>query len=202
MGILASVEFHVTTLIKNELSIGFQFHDLQHTRDVVAAIGEIASYENLNLMEWEDLMIAGWFHDTGFTISSEAHEQKSIFLASSFLREQTLFDDHRIERIANIIAATQAEYCPNCLTERIIKDADTYHLSRPNYHYYLHKLRKEWFENQGENISENDWLRLNLNFLNQHHYYTKYGAEKLDKRKKFNIRMLEFELIDSVLTAC
>ena len=199
MGLLSLVEFHVTSLLRNALPTGFHFHDLQHTRDVVAAVGDIAISEDLSPEEWEDLMVAGWFHDTGFMVSPATHEIESINMARRFLSEQTPLVHFRIERISKIIAATQIDFPPRSLLEQIIKDADTYHLSKPNYPHYLNKLREEWFEILGKDIPEDQWLQLNLDFLKQHNYYTQYGKKKLAKRKRLNIRMLEFKLIDALI---
>lgn len=197
MGILTLVEFHVTSLIKTRLPAGFKFHNLQHTRDVVAAVGEIVAFEDLNIQQWEDLMIAAWFHDTGYTVSVEKHEWHSAVLARKFLKG--LMDPIRIRDICQLIDATRLECHPQLLTDLIIRDADTYHLSRSNYQHYMQRLRKEWHILLGKDYPDDCWLKLNLDFLTQHKYQTRYGQHELEKRKRNNIRMLEFQLIDSML---
>ncbi len=62
-------ERYVLQLLKVKLDKGYYFHTMGHTLNVVRNIKLIAAGENLSEHQTDILILAGLFHDTGYTIS-------------------------------------------------------------------------------------------------------------------------------------
>ncbi|UII29658.1 HD domain-containing protein [Fulvivirga ulvae] len=185
--ILTKVEAYVRALFKEQQSNKLIFHNLGHTEMVVKACDEISQGMQLGKNDREALMIAAWFHDTGYLYTYSGHEEKSKNIARVFLSENN-YPQSKINRVLNCISVTQLDAEPHNLIEKVICDADLYHLSCRNYFQLSKKLRKEWeliFETK---VSDDQWHRQNLNFLHQHNYCTAYARTHLEKGKQVNIK--------------
>ena len=69
--ILKDVKHHVITFLSENLSEDLTYHSIHHTKEVVHRVNELASKQDFDEEEVEMLNIAAWFHDTGFTVSTE-----------------------------------------------------------------------------------------------------------------------------------
>ena len=67
-------ENFVIELLNKKLSNKFTYHNLSHTQRVVEKTKELAKIKKITIEDTEKLLIASWFHDTGFTINPENHE--------------------------------------------------------------------------------------------------------------------------------
>ena len=76
----------VTQLFEKELPNWAVYHDLNHTLETVEGCLEIGKGSDLNDEDLEILLIAAWFHDTGYTLSWVNHEERSAAMAKKFLR--------------------------------------------------------------------------------------------------------------------
>ena len=76
---------YVETFLKENLSEGIYYHDLEHTQEVVDASKEIGMASNLTDDEMETVLVAAWFHDTGYYTGMDDHESKSKEVAEEFL---------------------------------------------------------------------------------------------------------------------
>ena len=74
---LTNVKGFVFDLFKNKLPVQAVYHNFEHTTQVVEAVYEIATAKNISDDDMEILLLAAWFHDTGFTKGFENHEEKS-----------------------------------------------------------------------------------------------------------------------------
>jgi len=62
------------------------YHNLDHTRQVVQHVEEIASQYKLDDRSFFIVLVAAWFHDTGQLVGDcEGHEEKSVQLMKGFL---------------------------------------------------------------------------------------------------------------------
>src|SRR5688500_2745491 len=85
--ILEFTRDYVTELYKTKVDPKFVFHNLHHTQQVVIAAEEVATHYSLNQDDHLVLILAAWFHDTGFRSGHpEEHEKESIRLATEFLQ--------------------------------------------------------------------------------------------------------------------
>lgn len=140
--ILAEAEKFVKEIFRKKLNPLFVFHNLAHTKQVVNAAREIAAYYQLKDDDLFILLLAAWFHDTGFSAGqAEEHETESIRLASNFLLNCTNIET--VRQVSACIQATRAPQKPQNLVEKIMCDADLYHLGTSKFRKMNSRLKRE-----------------------------------------------------------
>jgi predicted metal-dependent HD superfamily phosphohydrolase len=180
----------VTTLFTNDLSESFVFHNLDHTLNVVKASETIASKYSLTETEYFSLILASWFHDTGYVNGKTfGHEDASKKYATDFMKQQDL-DEEVIKKVNNCILATKMPQTPSNNIERIICDADLYHLGDNDFDDKNKLLRKEINMLQDEKLSKKEWRKKNIDFLRRHRYFTEYGQQFLEPVKQKHLHEL------------
>ncbi len=188
--ILEHTREYVTELYKTKVDPKFVFHNLDHTQQVVMAAEEIAAHYVLNADDRFVLLLAAWFHDTGFrTGHPEEHEKESIRLATDFLQQQHV-DAEVIHRVSSCIQATRMPQSPLSLVEKIMCDADLYHLGTADFKKMNLSLRLEQQAYGGKEIPKKEWRQRNIEFLESHQYFTDYCQRKLEPQKQAWIRQL------------
>ncbi|PHI21325.1 hypothetical protein CEQ90_02690 [Lewinellaceae bacterium SD302] len=173
---------YVTRLLLDELPKHCTFHGVQHTFNVVKGVRVIGKAEGLAKKDIQLLMIAAWFHDTGHIDTYNDHEKFSASIAREFLMERNC-PKQKIDIIEACIQATKMPQNPRTLMEKVICDADLYHLSFPTYENYQQLLREEWKVVLGKDYSNEEWNQLNDSFLQNHSYFTHYGKTILEPKK-------------------
>ncbi len=169
------------------------FHNYSHTAGVVKAARYIGQRELLSPKDWEVLLLAVWFHDTGLSIRHEQHEEFSQEIAEVHLT-QFNYPADQLKRVLDCIAATQMPQAPKTLIEQIVCDADLFHLSQPTFFDLLPRLRQEWLLVWGETYPDEVWKEKNIQFLQEHRYFTTIGKSKLEAAKQQNlVRLIETE---------
>lgn len=192
--ILKKAETFVLNCFNDNLNPNFVYHNFFHTQFVVSKINEIIQGEDLTETEEEILLLAGWFHDIGYTINREKHEDHSISIAKDFLT-QNKYDKKNTENVIDCIATTKLNEKPTSLLEKIMQDADYSHLASANYVKISNQLRTE-FENTGCRVySDQEWLEENIKVFNEHKYYTKYANLNWNSNKNENLIILKKNLI-------
>ena len=191
LNILARAQQHVTDIFTNKVNKSITFHSLEHTQAVVLAAEEMAKYYQLQDEDHAALVVAAWFHDTGYS-SGEAngHEEVSIAHATNFLKEQGA-SESLILKVRNAIEATRMPQTPHNLVEQILCDADLYHLGTDEFWEKNKQLRNELTEFSKKDISKKQWRKINLNFLDNHEYFTDYARRKLISGKERNYEELK-----------
>lgn len=187
--IIIAVEKYVIAYLNNNLDASFVYHNVAHTQRVVKKIDELTTESTLTDTEKQQLKIAAWFHDIGFTKTIEDHEKESVTIATAFLESHNISIEH-INTISELILATHIDYKPKTKLEGYIKDADCAHLSSKNYEDYASLLRKEWELTLGKKVSKTDWIQENISFLTNHTFFTDLAAKKWEKRKGKNLANL------------
>ncbi len=190
---LDQVQQYVTVLLSENASGSYPYHNLTHTREVVAAVRKIGRASNLPAAELEILLIAAWFHDAGFSGTDSNHEAASAALARQYLAGQGMAEE-KIARVTDCIAATRLPQSPKTLADKVLCDADLYHLGRKKYFRKADLLRQELSVLVDFHPDEAEWVRQNIHFLKKHRYWTKYGREKLGPGKKKNLKRLQKNL--------
>jgi predicted metal-dependent HD superfamily phosphohydrolase len=180
-----------TIIFETKVNKTFRYHNLEHTRLVVRATEELADYYQLPKDNRDALVIAAWFHDTGFSSGqASGHEAVSAGLAAKFLDEQQA-DPALKERVIKCIEATKMPQTPGPLIEQILCDADLYHLGSGDFTTLNEALRLELKETSSEDISRKKWRRTNISFMENHHYFTDYAKRKLQPVKEQHIESLK-----------
>lgn len=123
---------YASKLLQEQLPKNYVYHNLNHTIEVVAASKEIGEQSGLNHEEKENLLIAAWFHDTGFIHAYNGHEEKSAEICKNFL-SQDGFPEERKEKIVRLILSTKYDHTPANILEQVICDADILHIGKKGF---------------------------------------------------------------------
>ncbi|MEP6699667.1 MAG: Pycsar system effector family protein [Bacteroidota bacterium] len=189
--LLQEAEAKVTDLLTNKLSKSIRFHTLQHTQDVVAACEKLADHQQLPEEDKFALLVAAWFHDTGYTSGvAKDHEKVSIQIVTDFLTSVSATDELK-NKVTGCINATRIPQTPITTIERLICDADLFHLGTDSFKEKNSLLREEFKEFSGKELSKKEWRKLNIRFLEGHKYFSDYAREKLGPVKVLHLAELK-----------
>ena len=186
MDIIHEAEAFASNLIENGHQAMFTYHNLEHTQNVVKQAKKIGLETGLSPEEMEILIIAAWFHDTGYYENFAKHEKISAVHAKNFLEEKN-YPEEKIKQITDAISHTKIPHLP-CDEKvcNVLCDADLHHLSSKNYLKTSEKLREERNAILQHEISPKIYWEETLRFLKEHHYHTNYGKKTLTKKKEVN----------------
>lgn len=185
--VLSAARSYVTDLFNHSLKPEFVFHNLEHTEDVSEASSMMAEQMHLPDDDRFVLMLAAWFHDTGYTSGHpEGHEDVSVQIASQFLH-QHMVDEQTIQRVSSSIRATKMPQSPVSQLEKTLCDADLMHLATEDFKARNQLLKQERENILGTKISRKEWRRDNISFLEGHRYFTDYGQDVLEPKKQENL---------------
>jgi HD superfamily phosphodiesterase len=186
------LETYVTNLFLDHPDRQYPYHNLEHTRKVVANCREISQHYSLSESDQLVLTIGAWFHDVGHLYTTiELHERESVARMYDFIREVSI-PAEEIKKIENCILSTRVHQKPATLLEEILCDADLYHLGTDEFFLTNEQVRKEMEMRTG--IKSGNWIEESLHFLLMHKFYTSYCNEKLNPGKEINIRNLRYQL--------
>lgn len=169
------------------------YHNLNHTRQVVGMTEEIGRASGLSPEELDIALIAAWFHDTGYVNGSkEGHEDRSKVFAEAFLREEGA-PEETIEAVLLCIDGTKLPQKPTTRLAEVVADADLSHTAADNCLDLSELLRQELTFSYGK-IGKKKWLRGTLDFFGNHHFFTPYAKEVLEKKKEANLEHIRRQL--------
>ncbi|SKA16602.1 Pycsar system effector family protein [Sediminibacterium ginsengisoli] len=167
------------------------YHNLSHTTDVVKAATQIANHYQLNDRDFFIVLTAAWFHDTGYLAGeAKGHEEKGAELAAAFLQERG-FDAEGIQAVKNCILATRLPQQPHTLNERIVCDADLFHLGTDDFIDRNKLMRKEVEAIYHVQITKDDFRAKTISLFESHHYHTDYCQLLLNDKKEQNLQRLK-----------
>jgi hypothetical protein len=186
----AAAENFILKRLESELPKDLSYHGMHHMLDVLNAALEIAAAEGItNEEELKILRIGALLHDVGFIYKYQGHEEKGCELASKLL-PQFGFDGEQIKKICGMISATKLPQEPHTELERIIADADLDYLGREDFYPIAKTLFDEW--KVYLNITdENEWNRIQADFLSHHHYHTAHCVKWREPEKQKRLREIK-----------
>ncbi|SHJ68976.1 Pycsar system effector family protein [Aquimarina spongiae] len=185
--LLEKTDKFVLELFEKELPNSCIYHNYDHTKRVFKSTKEILDNTNLPKEDQEVLLLTALLHDTGYSKSTDNHEEHSVTIAKSFLGQQNV-SQVVIQKVSDQIMATKMEHHPTNFMEEIIRDADASHFAKDYYGETSELLRREFKLNNVKNLSSSEWLKANIElFQNKHHYYTDYAKEHWQPRKEANL---------------
>lgn len=191
MTILQKVEEHIFQLHKDTLSEQYTYHNYNHTLRVVNGLEEILRAVEVTERDAANLRYAAWFHDVGYIISPEDHEEKSAQIAKQYLLEEGVSQEDVLV-VMQLILATKLDYTPKNDLECIIKDADFAHFTDENYCEICSLLRKEIETICKKNITDLEWQQQNKEMmLYKQRYYTSYAQQNWQPKKLKNLFLIE-----------
>ncbi|HVO75764.1 MAG TPA: Pycsar system effector family protein [Ignavibacteriaceae bacterium] len=184
---------YVTKLLQEQLPKDFVYHNLNHTIEVVAASKEIGEQSGLSPEEKEDLLVAAWFHDTGFVSAYNGHEAKSAEICDNFLSQEG-FPQEKKNKITQLILSTRHSYMPGSLSEQIICDADILHIGKKGFKAKSQLLRDEWDKMLGKKFSDFEWYKNSIDFISSNKFQTEYARNNFEEQRKVNLGKLQKKL--------
>lgn len=188
--LLEKTDHFVSILFEKKLSKNCIYHNYIHTKRVFKSTKEIIDNSTISKEEKEVLLLTALLHDTGYSEGFDNHEEKSVLIASNFLIEQNI-DKLVIDQVTALIMATKMGYTPANLLEKIIKDADSSHLAKDYFKETSEFLRQEFKLTKVKDFSKSQWLKANIDFLqNTHQFYTPYAIKNWEQKKQEHLAQL------------
>jgi uncharacterized protein len=189
---------YVTDRLERELSPGLTYHNVAHTRDeVVAAAERLARMEGIKGESLLLLLTAAWFHDIGHIQQAADHEAISVEVAEKVLPSFGYTED-QIKIVSEIIMVTLLPQSPRNRLEEILADADLDMLGRENFMQRNGDLRRE-LAFLGREYTDEQWIAIQLQFLEGHSYFTASARLLRDAQKAQNIKDLK-QILESMAT--
>lgn len=188
--LLLDVEAYVTNFITEQVPAEYSYHDVQHTVNVVAAVKELGQAMEISDREMDILVLAAWFHDTGYDKGALKHEERSAKYAKAYL-EKYQFPEQDLQKIMDCIMATCMPHNPKSLLEKIICDADLSHLGKKSYWDRCSRVRQELTLSKNITMDEQEWIDFELNFITAHQFQTPAAQKLYGKKKAKHVRQLK-----------
>jgi HD superfamily phosphodiesterase len=188
--LLDEVKQYVTSFFHTHANDKLVYHNLVHTENVVNAAIEIANHYRLNDQDYFVVVTAAWFHDIGYYTEPARHEEKGAEEASVFLTRKGV-DPTTVETVANCIRATRLPQNPQTLVEKIVADADLFHLGTAKFVELNKVIRREFIELHNIDISKDEWRNKTIRLLESHQYHTDYCRLLLNDTKAKHLEKLK-----------
>jgi predicted metal-dependent HD superfamily phosphohydrolase len=187
--IITAVEHHATDLFGSAESI-LPYHNLDHTRKVVAHVREIALHYQIDETGTFVVTVAGWFHDAGYLNGSvKEHELRGAGMADDFLKNYDI-DKEIAGQVKACILATVLPQKPLNLLEEIVCDADLYHFGTKDLFMQDAFVKSEAEYFAGKKIDSDAWRKGTISFIESHSFHTGYCKDLLNPGKIENLEVL------------
>jgi uncharacterized protein len=183
---IAAAERYADARLRSELDPRFVYHSYWHSVDeVTLASIELARLEGLGPLDTLLIRTASLFHDVGFVIRRDLHEEAGIEIARAALPDFG-YSVEQIDAVAGMILATRLPQRPITPCERVVADADLDVLGRddfcPRNRLLLQELRAF-----GQEFSDERWRDVQTTFLSEHRYFTASARAMRDRGKARNL---------------
>lgn len=178
----------VVALLKDNLPAVYYYHNHEHTLYVQEKAIQLGKLQNCSEKELELLNAAALWHDTGYINSYTGHEAASCTLAKKHL-PQFGFSETDIKKICGMIMATKVPQLPKNKLEEIIADADLEYLGTPGATEKATLLFKE-LQSLTPSLTEAAWNKMQIAFLQSHHFFTPFCKEKREPAKQAYLKKL------------
>ncbi len=169
--------------LTNELPAHLAYHNSEHTEGVITSAKHLAMAEGV-ISEYEITLLktAALFHDVGFLKAKKNHEEISCQYAQKYLPYFDYQTDE-IEQICKMIMATKMPQSPTDKLSYILCDADLYYLGTSQY-YDKAKLLYSEYEHDGTVHNTEEWVQTQIEFLENHMYFTKTAKQECTEKKE------------------
>ncbi len=176
-------------MLENNLPSYLTYHHTFHTQYVLDKTILIADKEKISSQDLLLLKIAALYHDSGFTIGRENHEEQSCGIVIQDLKE-IAFSESEISQICGMIMATRIPQRPKNKLENILADADLEYLGTDHFNFFSQKLYEEmkYFH---PDLSPKQWLDIQINFISSHSFHTDYCRKYTEPGKIKNLEKIK-----------
>jgi putative nucleotidyltransferase with HDIG domain len=179
---------YIINRLRSELQPTLSYHGLHHTLDVLASAESIASEEKINGTDLLLLKTAAAYHDCGFLVTYQQHEEAGCEIARKTLL-QFGYGHADIDAICSMIMATRLPQAPATMLEKILCDADLDYLGRDDFDGIAATLFQE-FRAFSIVDTEEAWNKVQVNFLSSHVYHTAHSQQLREPAKRLHLEKL------------
>jgi HD superfamily phosphodiesterase len=176
---------YVFNLFKDKLPGDYVYHNYNHTAETVKACKKLSKSYNLTSRDYEVLLLAALFHDTGYISTYDKHEEESVKFMKEYLEGN--YADEDIKEIESLILSTKYRTVPDGSLQEILHDADYINLGKKSFDHRADLLRIEWERILQKNYSEEEWAQIQLQFLLDTQFKTEDAVLKYNEQKEQNI---------------
>lgn len=188
--LLDETKHYVTGYFASHANNNLVYHNQLHTEQVVAAATEIANHYRLSDRDYFIVVAAAWFHDLGYYTDPVHHEDRGADEAADYLKRKGV--DHAVaQTVADCIRATRMPQAPQTFLEKIVADADLFHLGTTAFIERNKLMRKEFVALNNMEISKDEWRHKTIHLLETHQYHTDYCRLLLNDQKAKNLEKLK-----------
>jgi predicted metal-dependent HD superfamily phosphohydrolase len=192
--LLDGASSYVGQYIKTHNNKTLLYHNLDHTKLVVAAAQQIANHYHLEEKDFFAVIIAAWFHDLGYYNGPvTGHEERGAAIAEEYLTGRSVESDI-VNTVSDCILSTKMPQDPKNLLQQIVCDADLFHLGGDQFSERNKLLHKEMELMLNKGISKADWRKGTIKLLESHHYHTDYCQLLLNEKKQQNLEKIKMKL--------
>lgn len=196
--LIARASAHVYELFKEKLPRDVVYHSYEHTVETAKAAEKIGRKEGLDDEDMLFVLLAAWFHDTGFIEGAEDHEERSADRAREFLTEQGLPED-QIQKVERLIRSTKPGHSSETKRQRVLHDADIVHIGKKKKFFrYSERLRRELEEREGREFTDQEWAEVQLDFLAKTDFETDYARDRYGKKRSRNLKVVQQKLAEQL----
>lgn len=168
----------------------YPYHNPSHTIGVYNRATYIALAEGIEGEDIEDLQLACYFHDTGFT----EEYSKNEFIGARIARRWLESHDHpeaRIEKIEGIIMATVLFSKPKTHLEKIIQDADLDNIGTKDEFFYSQRLLEELRTVGHMETSDCAYWQFVYTLLTKYKFHTKTAKSERHEQQTRDVEHME-----------
>lgn len=164
------------------------YHSASHTKDVIEKVKLIGNIENLSDKDLELTKVAALFHDMGYLVQKNGHENISCEIAKKELPPWG-FSEKEINEICTAIMATKVPQKPKNHLGKILADADLEYLGTEHFEKGTSLLFQE-LKYTDPSLDEEKWIDIQIEFLRQHQYHTHFCRSNREPKKKEHLQKL------------
>ncbi len=183
--------------LEYELPAYIIYHDVQHTKEVIAAAQHLAESENVSGDNLILLKTAALFHDAGFLQHHYEHEEHSCKIARKHLPDYN-YSDEQIDMICRMIMTTKLPQSAFNHLSQLLCDADLYYLGGKEYAKQAEKLFTE-LKTNGFLKTRAEWDLKQAEFLSAHRYYTETAKNEREEVKQKHLQELNLKIESSIV---
>jgi uncharacterized protein len=184
-----SIYDYVIDRLERDLPNYVKYHSVEHTQLVLSNSMLISHYEKIRKDDLFLLKIAALFHDIGFIIDKENHEESSCEIAFESLKSFDI-EEKQIKQVSSLIMSTKIPQQPISHLGAILADADLMYLGTDDFTFWSEKLYEEILFHE-PNLSRMEWNEIQYNFISKHKFHTEFCRNNFKMKKMKNLECLQ-----------
>ena len=179
----------VLGVLNSKLPENLYYHGIHHTIDALNVCDLYIEEEKIIEEDAYLLQVGVLMHDIGFAVSVENHEIRGVEMAVILMKKYN-FEHVFIERVKELIMATQIPQNPINHLEEIICDVDLDYLGRSDFYTISEQLFRELvaYNYIGDKKA---WNMVQIKFLETHKYHTDFAKKNRQPQKEKRIMELK-----------